>query len=297
MRTLIALLLYLVWVFVGAALAAPWVYQGLQLAGHSASTGFLHSLSQAPFHRVVNRCLLGLALVGLPWLLRRLGARSWKSVGFTSPFGQGRHFGFGIALGFISLAVVAVLAAVAGARTFQSSLSTQRILTLILSAAGTAGLVALMEELLFRGVLYGRLRAGVGDAIALVLSSSIYSLVHFFQRPDPPASVHWLSGFECLGQMLVGFTVLKELIPAFFTLALVGLILARLFRDTGSLWGSIGLHAGWIFWLKLYGGITRPMPQAQTWIWGSARLIDGWSAFVIVCACAVLASRWTKRRP
>lgn len=290
MRAIGALILYLLVVFAGAALVAPWLYWGVQsLAG---SQNGLSELAHQPFHRYVHRILLAMALAGLWPLSRALGARSWSAVGITPLRGQLGHIAFGFGTGFLSLAVVALLGVFSGARALNTRIPMDRLLELAGSAAATAMVVAVAEELLFRGMLYGRLRPAIGHRAAMLLSGCSYAIVHFFERPAPPLRITWTSGFQTLQDMLEGFTHWQSLVPGFFTLALAGFLLAQLFKATGSLYGSISLHAGWIFWLGLYKGVTEGQPSSLSWIWGSEKLVDGWSALGVMGLCAVLVWRW-----
>lgn len=294
MRPLLALIVYLAAVFLGAALIAPWVYQLAQfLAPHSEWVG---SLARQPFHRYVNRCLLGLAVLGLWPLLRRLGANSWRSVGVTSPAGRGSDWRFGSLLGLTSLALVALIAVLAGARELAPSLTLSRLATICLQAAASALGVALLEELLFRGVLFGRLCTVIGHLGSLCVSSVIYAMVHFFERVTVQGPVDWSTGLKVLAQMLQGFTHLQSLLPGFLTLTLAGAILAQLYHRTHALYAPIALHAGWIFWLKLYGAITLSRQTETIWIFGSGKLIDGWTAFGVMGICAWWAFRWKPKR-
>ena len=63
--------------------------------------------------------------------------------------------------------------------------------------------------------------------------------------------------------MLAGFADFHALVPGFFSLTLAGILLGLAYQRTGNLYFSIGLHAGWIFWLKTYGAFTpaRRMPR------------------------------------
>ena len=68
MRPVRSLLIYAGVVFLGGALLAPWLSWGVQsLAAHLPE---FQKLADHPFHRYVNRALLGLALIGLWPLLR-----------------------------------------------------------------------------------------------------------------------------------------------------------------------------------------------------------------------------------
>jgi hypothetical protein len=71
-------------------------------------------------------------------------------------------------------------------------------------------------------------------------------------------------------------------VPAFFTLLVAGAILALAYQRTGNLFMSMGVHAGWIFWLKSYRFFTQESPGAARWIWGSDKLIDGWLPLLIL---------------
>jgi hypothetical protein len=73
------------------------------------------------------------------------------------------------------------------------------------------------------------------------------------------------------------------------------LALAR--ERTRSLAFSIGLHAGWIFWLKAYGFATSDVPGANPAIWGSGRLFDGWLALGLLALQAFLIHAALRPQP
>jgi membrane protease YdiL (CAAX protease family) len=126
--------------------------------------------------------------------------------------------------------------------------------------------------------------------LALVASSAIYALVHFFQNPPTPSRITWNSGLEVLPRMCRGFVDFEMLVPGFFTLLLAGIILGLAYQRTGNLYFSAGLHAGWIFWLKFYGAVTIPNEAASQWFWGTGKLVDGWLALGLLLP--VLAVVW-----
>jgi hypothetical protein len=78
------------------------------------------------------------------------------------------------------------------------------------------------------------------------------------------------------------------LVPGFFNLALAGALLGLAYQRTGNLYFSIGLHAGWIFWLKSYGAFTAAAPGASEWFWGTSKMIDGWLAFFVLALMLAL---------
>ncbi len=277
MRSFMALVIYLVAVFVGGALLAPWLWW---LAQHLSQV--LPQLAGVPFHRFVDRAILFLALTGLWPLLRALGAKSARDLGISPPYGQLNKICGGLALGFFSLAAVAGIVTGCGARTVAHDLTPHKIVGTIFGAAATAAMVATLEEILFRGGIFGGLRRVLYWPLALAVSSAIYAITHFFQRAELAGAVAWSSGLVLLPQMLAGFVDFHALIPGFFSLTLVGILLGLAYQRTGNLYFSIGLHAGWIFWLKSYGAFTADAPRAAIWFWGTGKMIDGWLTFLVL---------------
>jgi len=277
MRLLRALVIYIVVVFIGGALLAPWLYWLAQTGAHS-----FPQIAGAPFHRFVDRSLLLLALAGLWPLLRALGATSWREAGLVPPHGQWKKFSSGLLLGFVSLAVVAGTALGSGNRIFIQGMTAHKIVGTIFSAIATAASVATLEEILFRGGIFGGLRRMFYWPLALMASSLVYALVHFLQRTEWAGAVAWNSGLILLPRMLGGFADFYALVPGFFSLTLAGILLGLAYQRTGNLYFSIGLHAGWIFWLKIYGAFTANLPHAATWFWGTGKMVDGWLALWVL---------------
>jgi uncharacterized protein len=88
--------------------------------------------------------------------------------------------------------------------------------------------------------------------------------------------------------MMRGFANWEQIVPGFFNLTLAGALLALAYQRTGNLYFSIGLHAGWIFWLKSYGALTTDVPNANAWLWGTGKMIDGWLALVVLSLTLVV---------
>jgi membrane protease YdiL (CAAX protease family) len=277
MRPLSALVIYIVVVFAGGALLAPWLWW---LAQDGAQT--FPEIAATPFHRFVDRSFLILALAGLWPLMRALGAKSPRDMGIIPPYGQFAKLSGGLALGFFSLAVVAGMAVGFHDRVLVENITAHRIVGTIFGAIFTAAVVATVEEILFRGGIFGGLRRMIYWPFALVISGAIYALAHFFQRAEITGGIRWDSGFHLLLQMSRGFVDFHALVPGFFNLTLAGILLGLAYQRTGNLYFSIGLHAGWIFWLKTYGTFTAAAPDARIWFWGGEKMIDGWLAFFVL---------------
>lgn len=284
-----ALGLYALGVFTSGALLAPGLHAIVQAAAaHGLAWG---RIPQAPFHLYVNRSLLFCALLGLWPLARSAGARRWSDLGWRRDSRDSRLLAQGFAIGFLSLLVVAVLVIAAGARVIECQQSTQGILRHIVNATLAAVVVGFLEETLFRGAILTCVQNALGPAAGLIGSSLVYALVHFFQRPTSPTELHWWSGLAVLGSMLRGFGQPDYLVPGFFNLLVAGLILGLLRQRTGSLWASVGLHSGWILWLKTYGFFTEEVSGASLAFWGTRKLLDGWVALAVLLPLLFVLAR------
>jgi len=287
----IALLVYFAVVFAGGALLAPWLYWLAQCAaGHWP---VFANVAAHPFHRFLDRSLLGLALLCLWPLLRCGGMRSWSGLGYSAQGRPALDALRGFSLGWASLAAAALLAWFAGARSLTLPNSAADVSRHLFNAALTAVVVAVLEETIFRGALFGLLRRSMPWPAALAISSAVYSAVHFIKTGQTALPVQWNSGLALLWQMICQP---PPLIPAFLTLFVAGAALALAYQRTGALYYSIGLHAGWIFWLQSYRYLFHPAGRAQSF-WGGDTLIDGWLCLIIVTAVFALIARKKRIAP
>jgi membrane protease YdiL (CAAX protease family) len=287
MRLTRALLIYFVVVFVGGALLAPLLYH----VGHGTS-----AFAKYPFHRFLDRAVLGLALIFLWPLVRVMGISSWAELGFSNAGEKWRDIVPGFLIGFCSLAVIAFLSVVTGARKSHLPSSGHEIASNVISAGLAAVLVAFLEEILFRGALFGSMRKAWRLLTAILVSSAVYALVHFFQKVPDPQTVTWSSGLAMLPERFAGLVDLQVLVPKVFVLLVAGIILAVAYQRTGTLFLSIGLHAGWIFWLKSYRFVSVAVPGKPTWIWGTDELINGWLALFVLIGVLIAVDRMYPRR-
>jgi hypothetical protein len=294
MRVPRAWLLYLLMVFLGGALLAPalyWLAQGLAF-----EWPVWERVAANPFHRYVHRSLELLALAGLWPLLRELRVNSLRQVGWVAPRRlRWQELGGGFVLGFLTMAVIAGVSLAGGTRTVGSSLTVAGLAGRLGSATLTAVVVAVLEETLFRGALFGTLKDGFGWAGAALFSGLVFAAVHFFEPVRASGPVTWTTGLTVLARMFRGLSEWHSLMPGFLNLTLVGILLAVAFHRTGALYFPIGLHASWVVWIKLYGYVSQPMAGAGTWVCGSDKLVDGWLALPVLLA-ALWALPWLARR-
>lgn len=137
----------------------------------------------------------------------------------------------------------------------------------ILPLVGTAVIVPLLEEPLFRGLFQGILLRSLPPWPANVLSAAIFSIVHFLKAPDQTkTTVHWFSGFVSLSHSFDQFSEPLLVLGGFTTLFAIGIVLAHARLHTRSLWIPIGLHAGWILAKEAFGKIAHCEIVALPWL-------------------------------
>ena len=273
--------LYLLAVFLGAALIAPRFHATAQFLAEGNHRW--DRLAEQPFHRYVGRSLLLLAVVGLPIFFKALRFRSAQELGLRFRSRDWVEAAQGIGWGFAAISVATALAISFRARVPDPERTFEQVLRHIRNTIPVALLVSCLEELLFRGALFGALRRRYSFWAAAILSSAFFGIVHFLAQPKSTGIVEWNSGLITLGQMLSGFTEWKSLFPGFLNLTLTGILLALGYERTKTLLFPIALHAALIFGVKTVGFATKTVDSTNSWVWGSSKLVDGWAtAFVLV---------------
>ena len=119
-----------------------------------------------------------------------------------------------------------------------------------------AGLIAVFEEILFRGFLYGALKNRFGQIFSMMASSSIYSCAHFLKPTGDGEYLPSLGvGFAYLGDAAVNAVALDHNWDARLSLLFLGCFLC-LVRDRLSLFWCVGFHAAFVLGIFLTRELT-----------------------------------------
>jgi len=257
--------------FLGGALLAPLLWNLVH--GSPAPLAFLDSHDD--FHRFINRAVYLLALLGLYPLLKANGLLAWASVGLPRPSGKWRNLGLGLALGLGSLVILGGLGPLVLPMSFSIGEDAQWFRH-FKNALLTMVAVALLEELLFRGVLFGSLRRCLEWRLAAVLGSLLFAAAHFLDaKPSNPDTITWISGLITLPKMTRPILEDSPAFIRFINLFLAGLILCCLYQRTENLYCSIGLHAGWILGGKTLVKVATLSDDHQTLLWSNKDFLEG----------------------
>jgi membrane protease YdiL (CAAX protease family) len=160
--------------------------------------------------------------------------------------------------------------------------------------------IAIIEEGFFRAFLLRGMEGDFGATAALLLSSVIYSITHLIRSPAKfyLTGIHPMAGFETLGMSLAHVANPASILPTFIGLFLLGIVLAQAFLETGTVYFSIGLHAGFVMGAKLWPRMTAAGLALPGWLsgYGSQPLISGLAAWVVAIAILLLIRPLTRTR-
>ncbi len=321
------------------AILAPWLYQagkGLaEVFEGKEGSGPLHFIAsaagRADFPRFFDRSLMLSALVLLfplgAWLRLGRGPGSFRDTPWSlrlpdnvivSDRGQPLrrnpdgwwHLGTGFFIAAALLLLSGWLVLQAGCFVWRdAALSTRGVpnkfpmaiewADAVKEVLPRALLVALIEEVLFRGVLLGIFLRAMRPGPAILLLSFLFAFVHFLEPargatvPDPEAA-H--AGFVLLVQIFSRFADPLSLMSRFSILALVGVVLAYARYRTASLWLPVGLHVGWVFGMGMFKAATWPvagLPKQVEWLIGKS-LLEGLLPLSVVAVTGALVHVMTR---
>jgi len=272
MPAYLKILVYLAVALTAGAVVAPpvfWFGQAL------AAWGLTDWLAGFPFHRVLSRCLQ-VSLIVLLWPAARwIGLRRLSSLGLRpNPIGT-RDAVTGLVFGIFGVALVSVAALSLGFFSWRASPDFGALGRIVL----TAGAVSLVEEVVFRGVVLGVCLWNLRPAMAVIVSSLLFAVVHFL-KPAKMAiaadAVGWSSGFAGLLSFLGALPAPVVLVLGMASLIAAGCLLGLATVRTRSLWLAIGLHAGWVFAVQTSNLFLQPTGAPDAFLpWIGPSLVSG----------------------
>jgi len=184
--------------------------------------------------------------------------------------------GFTAGLAILSVVIASIL--LLDIRVFSSNSDLGFKLVLKALLAGTT--VALIEETLFRGLFFTLAKKWHNSITAVFISSFFYAILHFIKPVQniDQNNLSFSSGFDVIINAFQGLSILQ--IDNFLALFVVGIFLALVRLRTQSLIYCIGLHASWIFLIKVSKGLTDSN-YASDWAFltGSYDGVIGWFSF------------------
>ncbi len=259
----------------------------------------LDGLLEVPPHKQVTRVAKLIALPGFFLLILWLGLYHRKALGFGLPRPLFlRQMLTGWLYGVLILAILSAALIGLGVRTvdpIEEDFLSDLVKTLVSGLIGGL-LVGLIEETFFRGAMHQAIRRHGPALSAIGFSALLYATVHFIDPVRPTGPVDWFSGLQILAG---SFWQLGDwaTLDSFVALFVVGLFLGMVRERTGNIAYCIGLHAGWVFVIKLTKKFTSNNHDSDwAFLTGSYDGITGYLAALWLLLLIALYRLHLKRR-
>ncbi|TGM74493.1 CPBP family intramembrane glutamic endopeptidase [Leptospira bouyouniensis] len=212
------------------------------------------------YSKILSRTTTIILFLALIWFRKKIDRMSIVSLGLTRFYQRKRELFLGFIAGVLSLSLVVGTKVLYGVSTwspkefflFDWLLSFYFLLSVFC--------IAFVEELFFRGYLLQSFVKEWGEKKAAILTSIFFSLTHFIRPIHDP------------------FLLVPEMIGLF----LVGYALSYAFIYTRSLYLPIGIHAGWVYVVKMQSSFVALVPHDLHWLFGGERLVTGVVAWMFM---------------
>jgi len=297
---------YLLILYVGAlvlaALLAPPAYRLIESWHESSPNALTGRIVGKPFHRYFDRLRWLPTLIALPFLLKACGLFSWNALGVNFRGTGMRRFLYFFAGGTLLLGLIAFIQGMYYGVEFQPGLRPGRVAAILAGALAGGFLLGLLEEIIFRGMVFRMFYTWVKPVPALLLTSLFFGYAHF---KYPPAlwdatglEASWAGGWHVAFWTLFGIIKTFDFL-VFFNLVLFGVVLCLLVLRYQSLMPVIGFHGGIVFAILAYTDlttvqeVTRELPRLNPF-WGSGGLRDGLMAtlaFAVIIVALLIGGR------
>lgn len=261
-------------------------------------TPILHSVLHPyfKFEKIFNRLIMIFGvLAALLFILSQRGKTGkffdhalWKTYGFDFAQPWLKLFSVGVLGGGFTVLLIVLFEIKFGPSSDREAFLLHKIVEWFFTGVGAGLSVGVIEEFFFRGFIYTQLKKKTNIWLAVILASAFYSLCHFFdngqifipQNPSMGDAIRLLFGY------LEPFTQhALDILPEFTGLFLFGVLLNLAYIRTGSLFLSIGVHAGAVFFIKFQHAFVEKAPEAYHVFYGNRPYYDGvfeWGMLVIL---------------
>ncbi|MEM9161420.1 MAG: CPBP family intramembrane glutamic endopeptidase, partial [Verrucomicrobiota bacterium] len=282
------------WLYVGtlvfAALLSPWFFR---LVNDSdallsiLSEDTLAYLREKPITRFFDRIRILGVLIVLPLLFKYAKLYSFSKIGFRRTF---KEFFKWYAYGLGMMAIVLAVTVFSQSIEPRTDWSIGRQIEKSLGAIVGATTLSIVEEVIFRGLIFRLFYTLLKPIPAIILSSLFFASLHFKMNPERiahlgPEEIGLQEGFFVAWGYVTavadGFNLLS-----FINYSLVGILLHQAFLKTGNLWSSIGLHAGWVTIMLSLNKTFQAGPNANAFT-GTHRVIDGLWVTIVMTAFVI----------
>lgn len=259
---------------------------------------FFQTFHPYKFERIFNRIVMILSLVAVACFVR-IKKETLARYGLVWKPQSPGLFWKGFVAGVLVLGVVGVLRVLCGQAVFApASLSWVGWIAKFCLALGTGLLIGAMEEFFFRGFVFRSLMHLLRNRVFLsvIVTTSFYTIIHFIgmKRIFVDSSPDFIDGLRLVGAPFLSLAQWPKFWPEAVGLFLFGLALNGAVYRSGSLYPSIGLHAGCVFFVRLDDSFMQ-FHTGRTLFWGSKILYDGFMGWLFLGIMALVL--WMTLKP
>lgn len=278
--------------YFGSLLAAT----GISLAGwhivHALDPEATGYLANKPYPKFFDRARWLCVLLLLPYLFWQCRVTSFKAIGFSRPFASvsGVWFLYGIGM----IAIIYGGSYALGGMELKDDASIESLLGALDDALLAGILVGLLEEIVFRGLVFRMFYTSLRPIVAILASSAFFAILHFKADSTQldelaPGEVGFTEGFGIAWESIAALVTQFDFtyLTAIF---LVGVLLHQTFLLKGNLWANAALHAGWVFTIKLVSSVFQTSESANAFT-GTTRVADGYWVIVVLIVFILIFSK------
>lgn len=279
------------------ALVSPWAaaWWTYFVNGHP---GWQHLTY--PFGRIFDRIFMVLSIGSFLLLRKFIRFGSLRDLGLPRSADVKAKLATGALLAIGSTVLLVGAMTAAGVFTPYFRLPLPIALARLSGALFAAVCAGTVEEIFFRGILFGGLRESLGRFGGYFVASFVFAAIHFI-RPASEAVLARADGLAGVRHLANSFHLFLDptaIASGLTGLFLIALVLCYAFERTGTLYLSIGLHIGWIFALKsirVFGDFIR---EDLGWIFGSSdpKIVSGPATWIGVLAVGMAVHQLCRKR-
>ena len=252
------------------------------------------------FERVFNRLVMIGSLIAVVCFVR-IRRETLERLGLIWHGKQSLYFLIeAFVAGVVTLGVLSAVKIYLGQGVWAPQVFSALSITLkVLELIATGLLIGVVEEFFFRGFVFTSFRNNLGWGVvaSVIVTNVFYSLLHFvsFEKPFIGPEPTFFDSLKLVAMPFAAILKLPSFWPAALGLFLFGVVLNLLLINSKSLYPSIGLHAGCVFFIKLDGLFTN-FSNDSVLLLSSSKMYDGVLGWIFLLGMGGLLARGLKRR-
>ena len=269
---LLELIGYAAIIILCATASAVFVTDWVQNTNHPLASFILE---KGP-HKIMRRCLLIWSILWLPLILRGIRWKGRDDLGF-SPTADTlprqrlwKDLALGLLIGLLTLGPIFAILFLSGHRMLSPEEERASIGLSALTFTGIALSVSLLEETLCRGVFF-RCMSRIWPAWLVALMMSLFFATLHFLGPAKSfvmeSNPFLLQATQILKETIQAIPQQEHMALRLINLTLMGCVLCMCVHHTQTLWLAIGMHAAWVWLIKMNRTLTDGNPEAPVTAW------------------------------